>query len=202
MEREPRSQASRRDILRLLGAGAVAGPVLRAIPVQAAEYAHRVVAEEKSAATGGAYSPKFFPARQYQALNVLCEAILPADADCGGAVEGGAPEFIDLLASENPAYQLQLGGGLMWLDNACATGYGAAFLECAAQQQAEVLDRIAYRKNAVEDPNLLAAVEFFALLRNLTADAFFTSKIGIQYLGYVGNTFLPEFPGCPPVPGV
>lgn len=195
-------QASRRDILKLLGAGAAAGPVLRAIPIQAAEYAHRLVAEEKSVAPAGVYTPKFFPTRQYQALMVLCEAIIPADAECGGAVEGGAPEFIDLLSSENPAYQLQLGGGLMWLDDACANLYGAAFLECTPRQQAAVLDRIAYRKNAVQDPSLLPAVEFFALLRNLTADAFFTSKIGIQYLGYVGNTFLPEFPGCPPVPGV
>jgi hypothetical protein len=45
-------------------------------------------------------------------------------------------------------------------------------------------------------------VEFFSLLRNLTADGFFTSKIGIKYLGYKGNTFVPEFPGCPPVPGL
>jgi gluconate 2-dehydrogenase gamma chain len=45
-------------------------------------------------------------------------------------------------------------------------------------------------------------VEFFSFLRNFTADGFFTSKIGIKYLGYKGNTFLPEWPGCPPVPGL
>ena len=45
-------------------------------------------------------------------------------------------------------------------------------------------------------------MEFFAFLREMTADGFFTSKIGIKYLGYKGNTFLTEFPGCPPVPGV
>ena len=46
------------------------------------------------------------------------------------------------------------------------------------------------------------AVEYFSLLRNMTADGFFTSKIGIKYLGYKGNTYLTSFPGCPPVPGV
>jgi hypothetical protein len=38
--------------------------------------------------------------------------------------------------------------------------------------------------------------------RDLTADGFFSSEIGIQYLGYVGNTFLNDFPGWPPVRGV
>jgi len=34
----------------------------------------------------------------------------------------------------------------------------------------------------------------------MTADGFFTSEIGIKYLGYIGNTFVKEFPGCPAVP--
>jgi len=80
--------------------------------------------------------------------------------------------------------------------------YGKAYLECTLQQQSEILDLIAYRKNAVQDESLSQAVEFFSLLRNLTADGFFTSKIGIKYLGYIGNSFLTEFPGCPPVPGL
>jgi len=29
-----------------------------------------------------------------------------------------------------------------------------------------------------------------------------TSQIGIKYLGYVGNTYLLAFNGCPPVPEV
>jgi gluconate 2-dehydrogenase gamma chain len=120
----------------------------------------------------------------------------------GGAVEAGAPEFIDLLTSENPDYQLKLGGGLMWLDSTCTDRFGNAYLDCTAQQQTEMLDCIAYRKNAMKDASVSQGVEFFSFLRNLTADGFFTSKIGIQYLGYIGNGYLAEFPGCPPVPGV
>ena len=120
----------------------------------------------------------------------------------GGAVEAGAPEFIDLLTSENPEYQLKLGGGLMWLDATCVDRYGKAYLDCSSQQQKEILDRIAYRKNAVSEASLSQGVEFFSFLRDLTADGFFTSKIGIEYLGYIGNTFLTDFPGCPPVPGL
>jgi gluconate 2-dehydrogenase gamma chain len=89
-----------------------------------------------------------------------------------------------------------------WLDATCTTRFGKAYLECAQQQQKQILDLIAYRKNAETDESLSKAVEFFTLLRNMTADAFFTSKIGIKYLGYKGNTFLTHFDGCPPVEGV
>jgi len=174
---------------------------MQVIPLEAAKYAHGVVAAEK-AGTAGEYQPKFFPPQQYKTLQVLCDTIFPADADSKGAVEAGAPEFIDLLTSENSDYQLKLGGGLMWLDSTCNDRYGKNYLDCDRQQQKEILDLIAYRKNAVSDPSVSQGVQFFAFLRDMTADGFFTSKIGIEYLGYVGNTFLTEFPGCPPVPGV
>jgi gluconate 2-dehydrogenase gamma chain len=193
---------SRRDILKSLSTVAVAGSVLRAIPLEAAEYAHHMIQTEKDDAKSGEYTPKFFAPHQYQTLKTLCETILPADADSGGAVEAGAPEFIDLLTSENPEYQLKLGGGLMWLDSTCEDRYGNAYLDCTPQQQKEMLDLIAYRRNGMQDKGLLYGIEFFSFLRNLTSDGFFTSKIGIEYLGFVGNTFVLDFPGCPPVPGL
>src|SRR5579862_3208370 len=102
---------SRRDILKTLTMGAMAASVLRVIPALAAEFAHNMVAAEKAATTAGVYTPKYFSPQQYKTLQALCQAIIPADADSGGASEAGAPEFIDLLTSENPKYQLRLGGG-------------------------------------------------------------------------------------------
>lgn len=191
---------SRRDILKTLTMGAMAGSVLRVIPAQAAEYAHHMVAAEKTAAAAGVYAPKFFLPEQYKTIQALCQAIIPADSDSGGAKEAGAPEFIDLLTSENPRYQLKLGGGLMWLDAECVDRYEKSYLDCSPDQQKEMLDLIAYSKNAEQDPSLTPGVEFFAFLREMTADGFFTSEIGIKYLGYIGNTYLLSFPGCPPVP--
>jgi gluconate 2-dehydrogenase gamma chain len=193
---------SRRAILKSLGIGAVAGSVLRVIPLQAAEYAHHIIATEKADSKSANYTPKFFDAHQYKTLQSLCETILPGDADSGGAIEGGAPEFIDLLTSENVEYQAKLADGLKWLDATCTARHGNAYLDCTPQQQLEILDLIAYRRNAEQDESLSQAVEFFSFLRNFTADGFFTSKIGIKYLGYIGNTYLVEFPGCPPVPNV
>jgi gluconate 2-dehydrogenase gamma chain len=191
---------TRRAVLKSLSIGVAAGSVMRVIPLEAAEHAHRMIEAEKSST--GAYAPKFFDAHSYKTLQTLCETILPADADAGGAMEGGAPEFIDLLTSENAEYQSTLGGGLSWLESACAVRYGKGYLDCASEQQKEILDVIAYQKSAEQDATLVPAVEFFSLLRKMTSDGFFTSKIGIQYLGYKGNTYLTHFPGCPPVPGV
>ena len=191
---------SRRDILKSLTMGAMATSVLRVIPAHAAEYAHHMVAAEKAAAPAGAYTPKFFSPEGYKTLQALCQAVIPADSECGGAMEAGAPEFIDLLTSENPEYQLRLGGGMMWLDGECKDRYGMAFLECTPEQQKVILDLIAYRASAEKDSQLLPGVDFFALLREMSADGFFTSQIGIKYLGYVGNTFLLSFNGCPPLP--
>jgi len=189
---------SRRDVLKTLAMGAAASSVLRVIPLHAAEAAHHMIAAERAATK--AYAPKYFAAHEYKTLQALCQAIIPPDADSGGAVEAGSPEFIDLLTSENKEYQLTLGGGLMWLDETCSDRYGKLYLDCTPEQQNEILDKIAYRHNAIVDPSLSQGVAFFSFLRNMTADGFFTSEIGIKYLGYIGSAFLKEFPGCPPVP--
>jgi hypothetical protein len=192
---------SRRDVLKSI-AVCGAGSALSVIPIEAAAQAHRTVASEKARSAKAAYTPKYFPAHQYKTLQALCEMILPADADCGGALEAGAPEFIDLLTSENADYQRRLGGGLMWLDSTCLDRYGRVFLENTAAEQKEMLDAIAFRKNADADPSLSQGIEFFSFLRNLTADGFFTSEIGIKYLGFMGNTFVVKWKGCPPVEGI
>ena len=196
------SKISRRSILKSLGMGVAASSVLRVIPLHAAEHAHQMIAAEKAASPAKAYAPKLLSAHEYKTLQSLCQTIIPADADSGGAIEAGAPEFIDLLSSENEQYGRTLRGGLLWLDSACSDRYETVYLDCSSDQQKEILDKIAYRKNAVTDTSLNQAVEFFSFLRNMTADGYFTSEIGIKYLGYIGSTFLTEFPGCPPVPGV
>jgi gluconate 2-dehydrogenase gamma chain len=194
------SEISRRNLLRNIAVAAAGGSALQLIPAQAAELAHALVQKEKAASPGGKYAPKYFSAHQYQALVCLCDAIIPRDETSGGAVEAGAPEFIDLLTSENEEFQGILGGGLMWLDSFCVDRYEHVFLECTPEQQKEVLELVAYKKNVRTNPGLSHGVAFFSMLRKMTCDAFYTSKIGIEDLNYIGNTALSEFPGCPKLP--
>jgi hypothetical protein len=90
---------SRRDILKTLAITAAGGSVLQLIPAQAAEYAHQAVHKEKAAAASGKYTLKYFTPHQYETLTSLCETIIPIDDKSGGAIEAGAPEFIDLHTS-------------------------------------------------------------------------------------------------------
>ena len=190
----------RRDVLRTLALGVAGGGVLQVIPLEAAEMAHQMVHKEKAAAPAGKYTPKYFAAKQYEMISSLCDTIIPKDEKSGGALEAGAPEFIDLLTSENEDYQLALGGGLMWLDTHCVDQYGKVFMECAPEQKKEILDLIAFRKNAKKDPGLSQGVAFFAFLRKMTCDGYYTSKIGITDLQYIGNVTRSQWPGCPSLP--
>src|SRR5258708_2748210 len=111
-----------------------------------------MIAAEKAAAPAKAYAPKCFSPHDYKTLQTLCQTIIPADTDSGGAIEAGAPEFIDLLTSENKDYQRILGGGLLWLDGTCSDRYDKVYLDCRPEQQKEMLDQIAYKKNALANP--------------------------------------------------
>jgi hypothetical protein len=146
---------------------------------------------------GNLTAPLYFSAREYQMLRALCQLIIPPDGKTGGAVEAGAPEFIDLLTSENADYQRRLSGGLLWLDAACANRFDLPFSDCNAEQQHEILDAIAVRAHGQKDPALIPGIEFFSFLRDLVLDGFFTSPIGIEYLQFRGNRMLSSFPGCP-----
>ncbi len=191
---------TRREALRNLTLGASAGAAATVIPANASHQGHKAIRREEAADPSRTYTPNFFSVHQYKTLQALCQAVLPPDERSGGAIEAGAPEFIDLLTSENEEYQLALRGGMMWLDSLCQDRHGNVYLDCSSDRQKEILDLIAYRANAEKDPRLSQGIRFFALLRKMTADGFYTSQVGIHDLSYIGNDCLAEFPGCPPVP--
>jgi hypothetical protein len=88
----------------------------------------------------------------------------------------------------------------MWLDTHCIDVYEKTFMECTPEQRKEVLDSIAFRKNAKKNPVLSQGVAFFAFVRKMTCDGFYTGKIGIEDLQYIGNVTRSEWPGCPDLP--
>jgi len=122
---------------------------------------------------------------EFATLKILCETIVPADRESGGAIEAGVPELIDWTASQNKSYQLRLTAGLNWLDAVCIERYGRSYLDCISGQQQEIVDLIAFRKNGQQDSRFISGIDFFSILRRDTVTAFFTSEIGLKYLGYV-----------------
>src|SRR5690242_5461904 len=65
------------------------------------------------------YTLKYFSHTQFKAIELLCDAIIPADDECGGACQAGAAEFVDTAAKGNRTMQIRLAGGLAWLDAFC-----------------------------------------------------------------------------------
>jgi hypothetical protein len=69
--------------------------------------------------------------------------------------------------------------------------YQTDFVDAKPEQQTAMLDVVAYRKN--ETPETAPGIRFFAWVRNMVSDAYYTSPIGIKDLGFMGNTAVSEF---------
>jgi gluconate 2-dehydrogenase gamma chain len=129
---------------------------------------------------------KFFTAEEMDTITILANIIIPKDIFSGSASDAKVPDFIEFIVKDMPSHQIPMRGGLRWLDMQCLTRYEKAFKDCSQTQQIEMVDMIAYPKKA--KPNMSQGVQFFSLMRNLTASGFYTSEIGVKDLGYAGNT--------------
>ncbi|HYG18373.1 MAG TPA: gluconate 2-dehydrogenase subunit 3 family protein [Ohtaekwangia sp.] len=130
-------------------------------------------------------SEKFFDEHEMKTIGVLTDIIIPRDDVSGSATDAGVPDFIEFIAKDMPRYQTPIRGGIKWLDIQCLKKYNADFASLSEQQRIEMVDQIAFPEQA--KPEMAPGVAFFNTMRDLTACGFFTSKIGIADLGYVGN---------------
>ena len=154
-------------------------------------------ARQTAARTQAKYSPKFFTAHEWATVAVLVDLIIPKDEKSGSATDAAVPEFMDFMMIDQATRQTAMRGGLAWLDAECDRRFDKTFLACADADRRAVLDDISWPRRTTK-PGLAYGVTFFSSFRDLTASGFFTSKMGMADLEYIGNTFVPEFTGCPP----
>ena len=208
---------SRRGAIKAMAAAA-AVPVLGTFEatdeqmLRAREAADAAVLAEMQ---GTAYVPKFFTRHEYNTVRVLADYIIPRDDRSGSATDAGAPQYMDFVLSDqtpppgppNPTRrfyvaptpaQVNMRGGLAWLDTECAKRFGAGktFLTSSDAQRRQVLDDIAWPAKA--KPEFSHGVAFFNRMRDMTAAGFFSSKMGVQDLRYMGNIPVAKWEGCPP----
>ena len=205
---------ARREVVRLLGIASVAAtfPGFR-------QWAFAGITPESTstgtvAAVESAYRPLFFTATQYRLVEHLAEAIIPDD-DTAGAKRAGVGEFIDFMVanrvpvsgsghsdaprdsalSMGSELQRQWLDGLAWLDGHCTYAYGRVFLDCDASQQHELLSALAYKAKftSATEPGR----EFFQLIRDYTVAGYYTSRVGLEALGFPGlQSVWTQPPGC------
>lgn len=121
-------------------------------------------------------------------IAVLCDIILPATDDAGSATDAEVPAFIDFIVKDLPSNQLPLRGGLMWLDTESNKRFNKEFIACNDAEQIQIIEDIAYPDPDNKKPEMAHGIKFFNLIRNLTLTGYYTSKMGIEALGYQGNT--------------
>ena len=187
----------RRDTFKALLVGGIAGAT---IPLQGcrtdiAEKAEEVIKPDSGygrTPSEQAHDEKinaeiFLNDKELSTIATLCDIILPATPNAGSATEAKVPEFIDFIIKDIPHHQLPMRGGLMWLNGESTKRYNKSFVDCTKEEQIAIVDDIAYPDPENKNPDMAPGRAFFGRMRNLTMTGYYTSKMGIDDLGYVGN---------------
>jgi gluconate 2-dehydrogenase gamma chain len=125
----------------------------------------------------------------------MVNLIIPRDARSGSATDAGVPEYMDFFCSEYPSYAW-VRDALRWFDGFAYNSFGKSFAKCTDAQRRQLLDQVAWPAKAA--PAVREGVAHFNRLRDFTASGFFSSRMGVRDIGYIGNVARPTWDGCPP----
>ena len=129
----------------------------------------------------------------------LADLIVPADERSPSASAVGVVDFIDeWVSAPYPAGQRDrpvILDGLAWLEAEAVRRYARGFAELSSQEQRAICDEICCESRAA--PERREAAHFFAVYRNLTAGGFYSTPVGRNDLGYIGNVPRASFEGPP-----
>lgn len=142
---------------------------------------------------------RFFTQREQRTMRVLADDIIPRDERSGSATEAGVVDFIDFNLSveeTSPETRVAWRGGLRWLDTESRKRFRVPYASATPAQRHRILDDISVAADTV-GPALRPGAAFFARARDMVAAGFFSSAMGWRDLQYIGNTFVPEWTGCP-----
>jgi len=201
----------RRDVIRMIGMASVAA-AFPGFRLWTFACSHETSTQDQASRTG-AFQPQFFSPEEFQLVERLTDLIIPAD-DGPGARDAGVAEFIDFMVVNDigvPGHfqnsrrgQPRAGGiilrdrfrtGLNWMNARCQWLYGRPFLKCSAEQQDDLLEHLAYKDR--HRPTEGDGRAFFQMMRDYTVMGFYTSKIGLEQLGFPGlQTAWAAMPGC------
>jgi len=173
----------RRTALTLLSAGLLADRI---------DIANGQLLQIASAPSG--YKLQFFSPERSETVAALTETIVPADEHSSGAREANVNLFIDvMLANSEASIQQEWVRGLDAFNAEAQRRFGSTFTQLDAAHRHEVMTTAARN-----EANPVSELErFFATLKLMTLNGYYTSPIGIHRdLQYKGNTALKNYYGC------
>lgn len=188
----------RREVLRLLGSAAA----ISALPLEA-----MTVIQQASAQVAQSTGLRTLNPQQNATVTTIAELIIPA-TDTPGAKGAKVNEFIDLLLTEwfEPSETKEFLAGLADVDARSRTKFTAAFVDCTAAQQTELLKELdaaamefsASQKLTMQTHDAPPPMNFFYQMKKLTLAGYYTSEIGFsQELGK--SIIPPSHAGCAPI---
>jgi hypothetical protein len=180
----------RREALQALLGGVGAGFALTSI-VEAQHPVHEHLASPASVehaqqkAAVAEYTPEFLDKYQLKTLEVLAEAIVP-----GSTAARVAPFLDQLLAVDSAQSQRQFLGALGAFDMAAIAKHGKSWNTLSASEQDALL------RDASTADAKSAMRGHFQDLKGWVVGAYYSSEPGMRELGWTGNMFFAELPGC------
>jgi hypothetical protein len=142
--------------------------------------------EQAQKAAAAASVPEFLDEHQAKTLEALAEAIVP------GSTSARVAPFLDqLLAVESPQTQRAFVGALGAFDMAATKKHGKGWVTITAAEQDALL-----REASAADLKTSALRAQFESLKGWIAGAYYSSEQGMRELGWTGNVFHQELPGC------
>jgi hypothetical protein len=193
--------STRREVLQALLTSIGAGAVMPGVSVPGLSAQHPIshhvadalaVQQADTNAQVDAYKPQFLDAHQFETLVSLSERVVP------GSTRARVSEFIDQLLAVGASDDQR---GFL---NALGTFEGQAIARAArpwkqltdADQIAILTDASTMAAGKPAQSGSITLREHFDVLKGWIAGAYYSSEIGMRELGWTGNAFYREFPGC------
>ncbi|MEQ1353710.1 MAG: gluconate 2-dehydrogenase subunit 3 family protein, partial [Candidatus Acidiferrum sp.] len=206
----------RRDILRYIAIASAASTFpgfSKWAFACATTHINEISAATKPPSSAAVYQPLFFSPPLFAMIERLADIIIPSD-ETPGAKEAGVAEFIDFMVANrvpvsanrdarNTQDAIELGNdaqtrflaGLDWLNARSKSEFSHQFMECTPEQQTNLLSELAYKSKF--KPITESGRAFFQFLRDYVVVGYYTTKIGLETLGYPGlRTVWPSLPAC------
>jgi hypothetical protein len=204
---EPSGLGRREVLQRALGAigATLALPGLAAgHPMQRHLSNPATVGDADAKARAAKFKPEFLDEHQYATLTSLAERIVP------GSTKARVSQFIDsLLTVDSTQSQRGFLQALGAFEGHAIGRFSKPWKALAAAQQTEILDEVSTMVSGREPragargvaepgagPAKLSLRDHFDTLKGWISGAYYSSEIGMRELGFTGNVFYAEFPGC------
>lgn len=181
----------RREMLQIVAAV----PLAQALGISVGAIEQATAHAQQAAQAPASFIAQFFTPHELRTVTVLADLVIPRDERSGSASDAGVPAFIDFMMTDRPQLQLPMRGGLAWLDSETRRRFDSTFVDATTAQQAAILDDVAWPARA--PATLSQGVAFFNRFRDLVATGFWSSRMGVEDLRFMGNTVVPQWNGCP-----